>query len=191
MDLPQPRPERRVAALRGACDHRGGRPADGQPVPLQQLQGRGERPGVRPGAVLRAAAGGGGAYRALDRSAQDPARRTRLLRALGPGGLAVAAARPPRRGCVVSAPGWDPWQREALAALGHRLYVRAPRPGDVVPDDPLAHALLRAAGRDPGDPGAADLLRRLPPLASLRGDPAAKRALWPRLRALRRGDAGA
>lgn len=91
----------------------------------------------------------------------------------------------------MSAPGWDPWQREALAALGHRLYVRAPRPGDVVPDDPLAHALLRAAGRDPGDPGAAELLRRLPPLASLRGDPAAKRALWPRLRALRRGDAGA
>lgn len=89
----------------------------------------------------------------------------------------------------MSAVAWDPWQREVLEALGHRVYARAPRPGDVVPEDPLAHALLRAAGRTPTDADAAALLRELPPLAALRADPAAKRALWPRLRALRRGGA--
>ncbi|MBB1472839.1 MULTISPECIES: hypothetical protein [unclassified Luteimonas] len=82
---------------------------------------------------------------------------------------------------------WDPWQREVLEALGHQVYARAPVPGDEVPDDALAHALLRAARRAIDDPGAAALLRSLPPLASLRADPRAKRALWPRLRALRGG----
>jgi hypothetical protein len=89
----------------------------------------------------------------------------------------------------VSALAWDPWQREALEAMGHRVYACAPRAGEVVPDDPLAHALLRAAGRRPDDADAAALLRGLPPLARLRAEPAAKRALWPRLRALRRGGA--
>ncbi|GGK13230.1 hypothetical protein [Luteimonas terricola] len=84
---------------------------------------------------------------------------------------------------------WDPWQREVLEAMGHRVYARAPRPEDVVPDDPLAHALLRAAGRSAGSGDAAALLRGLPALAALRADPAAKRALWPRLRALRHGAA--
>ena len=87
----------------------------------------------------------------------------------------------------MSAVAWDPWQREVLEAMGHRVYARAPRPEDIVPDDPLAHALLRAAGRGPDSDGAAALLRGLPPLAALRADPAAKRALWPQLRALRRG----
>lgn len=86
---------------------------------------------------------------------------------------------------------WDPWQREVLEAMGHRVYARAPRAADIVPDDPLAHALLRAAGRGPESADAAELLRGLPPLATLRADPAAKRALWPRLRALRRGAAPA
>ena len=96
---------------------------------------------------------------------------------------------------------WDPFQREALAELGHRLYfmrgveapsgfdpvepavppVRAARPAapplpkTVV--DPLLRALMRAAGTDG--------LPRMD-LDALRRDPAAKRALWPRLRALRR-----
>ena len=85
----------------------------------------------------------------------------------------------------MSAVAWDPWQREVLEAMGHGIHVRAPRAEDMVPDDPLAHALLHAAGRDAGSEGAAALLRELPPLAVLRADPAAKRALWPRLRALR------
>lgn len=89
----------------------------------------------------------------------------------------------------MSAVPWDPWQREVLEAMGHRVYARAPDPRDVVPDDPLAHALLRAAGRSADSEGAAALLRGLPPLAALRADPAAKRALWPRLRALRSGRA--
>ena len=82
---------------------------------------------------------------------------------------------------------WDPFQREALAELGHRLYrvrggeSRAPHesPGPAASTatvDPLWRALVRAAGTD-----------ALPQveLPALRRDPAAKRALWPRLRSLR------
>lgn len=79
---------------------------------------------------------------------------------------------------------WDGLQREVLDALGHSLWRRVDPQGEV-PDDPLADALLRAAGRDRNSPDAAALCRSWQPLARLR-DPAAKRALWPRLRALRR-----
>jgi hypothetical protein len=79
---------------------------------------------------------------------------------------------------------WDPFQREVLAALGHVPYVLAP---PQIPDDPLLHALLHAAGRGPGSADVGAVLRQLPATASLRGNAAAKRALWPRLRALRRG----
>lgn len=79
---------------------------------------------------------------------------------------------------------WDPLQQEVLEALGHTVYRTAgPEPAPL-PDDPLLHALLRAAGRDAGDADAAALCRGWIPTARLR-DPAAKRALWPRLRALR------
>jgi hypothetical protein len=98
---------------------------------------------------------------------------------------------------------WDPFQREALAELGHRLYrmrgaEASPGPGSVeragavapptrparpvappparTLQDPLLRALMRAAGTDALPPLDLDALRR---------DPAAKRALWPRLRALR------
>jgi DNA polymerase III psi subunit len=47
-------------------------------------------------------------------------------------------------------------------------------------------ALLRAAGRDRASADAAALVRRFPPASALRGDAAAKRALWPELRRLRR-----
>jgi hypothetical protein len=82
---------------------------------------------------------------------------------------------------------WDPWQREVLEALGHDLLERAGREHPPVPDDPLVHALLHAAGRGPEASDAAELVQGWPPAARLRGDAAAKRALWPRLRALRRG----
>lgn len=93
-------------------------------------------------------------------------------------------------------PQWDPVQREVLAALGHpldRLAIALPGSAHAVlfawPDDPLVDALLRAAARGRDD---ADALRDAPSWPSpqaLRADPRAKRALWPRLRGLRRRDA--
>jgi hypothetical protein len=100
----------------------------------------------------------------------------------------------------MSAP-WSAEQREWLQALGHEAMVLASTSavpvagvtglateGDVTPpaswpDGPLLHALARAAGRRATD---AELARLLPDPATLRGNAAAKRALWPRLRALRR-----
>lgn len=97
-------------------------------------------------------------------------------------------------------PSWSPQQREALEAMGLPVYRMA---GATTPAgasapvsnamtdtvstlDPMLLALLRAAGlgRD-----AAPLARDWPPAQTLRGDPQAKRALWPRLRALRRSPA--
>lgn len=76
---------------------------------------------------------------------------------------------------------WSAEQREWLRALGHEPYRHAG-----LPDDPLLHAVLRAAGQDPADARAAVLLLAdLPPVATLRGDAAAKRRLWPRLRTMR------
>ena len=102
-------------------------------------------------------------------------------------------------------PSWSPQQREWLEALGHEVLVLAgaeptveeppTRPAETplpvaraarapavsaAGESPMLRALLRAAGRrDGGD------LPWLPDPATLRGDAAAKRALWPRLRALR------
>ncbi len=80
------------------------------------------------------------------------------------------------------------FQREVLAELGHVLY--APLRGDAADaqaaevDAGMLARLARAAGID------ADALQAHADLAAmttkLRGDAAAKRALWPRLRALRR-----
>jgi predicted component of type VI protein secretion system len=93
---------------------------------------------------------------------------------------------------------WDGFQREVLAALGHRVYAlgqpepqpqpqvqAVPSPGPRAspahgPASPLLAALARAAGVEVAR------LPDLPALKSLRGDARAKRALWPRLRALRR-----
>ena len=76
---------------------------------------------------------------------------------------------------------WDPVQRAILAELGHPPLVLAP-----LLDDPLLHALLRAAGRDPGAADLAQVLRVLPRTSALRqGGAPAKRALWPLLRRLR------
>jgi hypothetical protein len=64
-----------------------------------------------------------------------------------------------------------------LEAMGYALYRDVLTPN---PADPLMQAIRRAAGG--GDLTGVPL----PPLERLRGDPAAKRALWPRLRAARR-----
>ena len=91
---------------------------------------------------------------------------------------------------------WSAEQRRCLEALGFALYrsaaagsTHAPEPAAI---DPLLHALLCAAGHDParGDPARIDATAwmremQIPSLPALRADPAAKRALWPRLRTLR------
>jgi hypothetical protein len=76
---------------------------------------------------------------------------------------------------------WDRFQREVLAELGHAAYVVA------LPEHPMLDALLRAAGRSRQSSDAARLVQAWPAPGSLRGNPEAKRALWPRLRGLRRG----
>jgi hypothetical protein len=52
--------------------------------------------------------------------------------------------------------------------------------------DKLHFALIRASGCNPNAEDAAAIIGRWPPSSELRGNPAAKRALWPQLRALRR-----
>lgn len=94
---------------------------------------------------------------------------------------------------------WDAFQREVLTALGYTVFVPVGAAEAVVdvmpvgsmpgPSAPMAaatdaalpallRALVRAAGVDAGRLGD------LPPLDQLR-NAAAKRALWPRLRAMR------
>ncbi len=93
-------------------------------------------------------------------------------------------------------PHWDPVQREVLAALGHsldRLAIALPGTAHAIPfewpDDPLVEALLRAASRHRDDPDALREAPTWPSPQALRADPRAKRALWPRLRGLRRRQA--
>lgn len=107
---------------------------------------------------------------------------------------------------------WSVEQQRCLTALGYTLYRSAamPAPGfdpEEMPAqttvaassaaamttskaiDPLLRALLRAAGLDPSQVDDAQgwlRAQQIPSLTQLRNNPAAKRALWPRLRALRR-----
>jgi len=89
---------------------------------------------------------------------------------------------------------WDAFQREVLGALGHTPYRQrglaevaaagSSRPPSAARAQAgLLGAIARAAGIAP-DRLAIDV-PELPSPQSLRGDAAAKRALWPRLRALR------
>ena len=85
---------------------------------------------------------------------------------------------------------WDAFQREVLTALGHTVFVPAAATTSAeITSAPitvaknavqpaLLRALVRAAGVD------VERLGDLPPLDQLR-NAAAKRALWPRLRAMR------
>lgn len=76
---------------------------------------------------------------------------------------------------------------EPAAAEPVREVPAAPpsRPASRLPDK-LHFALIRASGCNPNAPEAAAIMAQWPASAELRGNPAAKRALWPRLRALRR-----
>jgi hypothetical protein len=92
---------------------------------------------------------------------------------------------------------WTAEQRTCLAALGYTLYrpvasaataIEPVRMDDA--EGPLARAVLRAAGMDPAaiaDPASWWRAQGIAQPSQLRNDPAAKRALWPRLRALRCG----
>ena len=81
---------------------------------------------------------------------------------------------------------WDPFQRSVLVELGHVLYRPVPLAGTdaAQPDPALLARLARAAGMAPDD--FAHRVGELGPLAAVQGDARAKRALWPRLRAMRR-----
>ncbi|HEL7751625.1 hypothetical protein ACQ5SB_06025 [Stenotrophomonas geniculata] len=85
---------------------------------------------------------------------------------------------PPRRETPVSAPDTAPAPARPLPSGNARQpVVRLP--------DRLQIALLRASGCNPNDPATQTLMEGWP-LDQLRHDPAAKRALWPQLRALRK-----
>lgn len=95
---------------------------------------------------------------------------------------------------------WDAFQREMLHAMGHTVLVPVSARGGA-PAMPAESTAPRAPAAPVAEPGAQpallralalaagidDLVHRigLPPLAELR-TPAAKRRLWPRLRALRK-----
>lgn len=91
---------------------------------------------------------------------------------------ATASAAPTPRGRAPAAPvAYPEPQRAAPAPVARRAGLRLP--------DRLQIALLRASGRNPNDPATQTLMATWP-LAELRGNAAAKRALWPQLRALRK-----
>ncbi|GAB3059483.1 alanine acetyltransferase [Stenotrophomonas tumulicola] len=94
-----------------------------------------------------------------------------------------AVATPPQR----PRPGQVPKREEAAPAPGSRT-GGARQPSVRLPDR-LQIALLRASGCNPNDPATQALMDSWP-LDALRGNAAAKRALWPQLRALRRKGQG-
>ncbi|WHL20659.1 alanine acetyltransferase [Stenotrophomonas acidaminiphila] len=105
-------------------------------------------------------------------------------RAAAPAALEAAPAAAPTR-----AP--PPVRREAPPRLPPEAPATAPqarpapRRGGVRLPDRLQIALLRASGCNPNDPQTRALMDSWP-LDELRANPAAKRALWPQLRELRR-----
>src|SRR5690606_40284172 len=123
----------RRPAHAGPGADRGRGPADGEPHPLFQLQGRWRRAAR---SLRRDRAGAGDPGGADARPAQGAVGHRRALCAVRPGRVVVAAS----AGTAVNAM-WDPFQREVLAELGHAAYVMA------LPEDPMLDALLRAAGR--------------------------------------------
>lgn len=107
---------------------------------------------------------------------------------------AVAVAAPAAPGVSSQAeatrhiPARSPQRRQPQVetiAVAPRAAPSPPRASSRLPDK-LHFALVRASGCNPQDPDAAAIIARWPSSSELRGNPAAKRALWPQLRALRR-----
>ncbi len=95
-------------------------------------------------------------------------------------------ARPPPRTQAVAPPAAT---RARVAAAEPSAAARpapAPRRTASRLPDKLHFALIRASGCDPTTEEAAKIMAGWPASSELRGNPAAKRALWPQLRALRR-----
>lgn len=88
-----------------------------------------------------------------------------------------SAPTPVRRAPVASAPDLPVTTASAAPVARRAGGLRLP--------DRLQIALLRASGLNPNEPQTRALMDSWP-LAELRANPAAKRALWPQLRALRR-----
>lgn len=115
----------------------------------------------------------------------------------------LPATTPPRRSAppalnpaTATATATAPVQRAAVAPTVQRPFMPdEPAPAAARParraggrlatmPDRLMLALLRASGQNPADPATQALMAGWP-LQELRTNPAAKRALWPQLRALR------
>lgn len=109
--------------------------------------------------------------------------------------IAPATSRPAAPRQVPAAPRAPVAPRPAAVDTIDTTRDIAPRTGTVrrpsvrLPDR-LQIALLRASGCNPNDPATQALMDSWP-LDTLRADPAAKRALWPTLRALRKKGRGA
>lgn len=107
-----------------------------------------------------------------------------VIEATAPAAAPAERAAPPRR----QAP---PAPAAPAAQATPEAAASVPRRGRTGLPDRLQIALLRASGLNPNDPATQTLMATWP-LAELRANPRAKRALWPQLRALRKqGRAGA
>lgn len=101
-----------------------------------------------------------------------------------PAAVAAEAAKPQRETTQPAAPARRRPEPETMAAPA-RVVPAPARAASRLPDK-LHFALIRASGCNPNAEDAAAIIARWPPSSELRGNPAAKRALWPQLRALRR-----
>jgi len=121
---------------------------------------------------------------ALDAPVMEPAAPERAPVAME---NEVPAAGRPVPPATHRAPAARPPQAPRTAPVAPPTAASVPprRGGSLRMPDRLQIALLRASGCNPNDPQTRVLMDSWP-LAELRANPAAKRALWPQLRALRR-----
>ncbi|HEX7802091.1 MAG TPA: alanine acetyltransferase [Pseudoxanthomonas sp.] len=100
-----------------------------------------------------------------------------------PVAVVAESAKPPRETAQPAAPARRRPEPETMPPA--RAAAAPVRAASRLPDK-LHFALIRASGCNPNAEDAAAIIARWPPSSELRGNPAAKRALWPQLRALRR-----
>jgi hypothetical protein len=100
-----------------------------------------------------------------------------------PPAVSIESAKPQREPVPVAPPARRRPEPETMPSLP---VAAAPRRAASRLPDKLHFALIRASGCNPNAEDAAAVIAGWPPSSELRGNPAAKRALWPQLRALRR-----